>query len=180
MSQSMFRNAKNENLQSHQRTLKKVNQTMDDAEEEGKQMVNEAKVDASEVIDDVKQEASKIAEQHLQNVVCQIGSVAKAFAVTAENLKDEHSWIADGARQAAQTLDKVSESLRENDFGALVRDFENYTRKQPALVLGGAVIAGFFLTKLLKDSSNHDNATVSEKSNQNNLSVRSSGNTRGA
>ncbi|PSJ16954.1 hypothetical protein C7H79_10660 [Nitrosomonas supralitoralis] len=176
----MFRNAKHENLQSHQRTLKKVNRTMDDAEEEGQPMVNEAKVYASEVIDDVKQEASKIAEQHLQNVACQISGVAKAFAITAENLKNEHSWIADGARQAAQKRDKISESLRENDFGALVHDFENYTRKQPALVLGGAAIAGFFLTKLLKDSSNHDDVTVSEKSNQNNLGVRSSGNTRGS
>ncbi|GJL75060.1 hypothetical protein [Nitrosomonas sp.] len=155
MSQPKTRTTKSKSTQSSQQTSKKIDQTIENAKEKGKQIASEAKEETSKLINETKQETGKIAEQQLQNVAHQINSIASALTTTADNMEDDHSWIADGTRQTAQALDKVSGSLRESDFGTLVRNFEDYARRQPVIVLGGAAIAGFFLVKFLKNSSDH-------------------------
>ncbi|SEQ74614.1 hypothetical protein SAMN05421690_100114 [Nitrosomonas sp. Nm51] len=166
MSQPKTRNTRNKRTQSRQQTSKKIDQTIEDTKEKGKQIVSEAKEEASKLIDETKQETSKIAEQQLQNVAQQINSIANALIKTADNMEDGQSWIADGTRQTAQALDKVSGSLRDSDVGTLVRNFEDYTRRQPVVVLGGAAIAGFFLVKFLKNSSNHTQETIKKNSDK--------------
>ena len=164
MSQPKTRNTRSKRTQSRQQTTKKIDQTIEDTKEKGKQIVREAKEETSKLIDETKQETSKIVEQQLQNVARQINSIAGALTKTADSMEDDRSWIADGTRQTAQALEKVSGSLGDKDFGTLVRDFEDYTRRQPAVVLGGAAIVGFFLIKFLKNSSDRTQESIKKNS----------------
>ena len=143
-------------------TRKEINHTLEATKEKGKQLVGEA-----------KQEASKIAEQQQQNVAYHMESIADALNKTATNLDKDQAWIASGARQTAQALDNMSKALRERDFNSVVRDIERYTREQPTLVLGGAAIAGFFLSRFLKSSDSRDSADTKQA-----VSIASSKNDR--
>ncbi|SFK95470.1 hypothetical protein SAMN05216302_102244 [Nitrosomonas aestuarii] len=144
MPQPKTRSTRNKSTQSNQQTSKKIDETIEKTKEKGKQIVSDA-----------KEETSKIAEQQLQTVAHQINSLASSLTKTADNMEDAHTWIADGTRQTAKALERVSGSISESDFGTLVHNFEDYTRRQPVIVLGGAAIAGFFLAKFLKNSSDH-------------------------
>lgn len=128
--------------------------TGEEAREEFNQAVEATKERGRQLAGEAKQEASKIAEQQQQNVAHHMESIADALNKTATNLDKDQAWVASGARQTAQALDKMSKSLRENDFNTIVGDIERYTREQPTLVLGGAAIAGFFLSRFLKSSDN--------------------------
>ena len=155
MPQSKPRNTRNKSAQPDQKSSKRISQAVEDTKEKGKQIVSEAKEEASKLIDETKQETSKMAKQQMQVVANQIDGIARALTKTADSIEDDQTWVADGVRQTAQTLEKMSESLRVNEFGKLVRNFENYAKQQPVVVLGGAAIAGFFLVKFLKKSSEH-------------------------
>ena len=147
MSQHKTEQMKEEARRTGQQAQEEISQALQDTKNKGKELVGEA-----------KQEASKMAEHQQQNVAHHIDGLAKALTKTADNLdldKDQ-AWVADGTRQTAQALDKVSKSLRERDFNTIVHDIENYTREQPTVVLGGAVIAGFLLSRFLKSSDNHN------------------------
>jgi hypothetical protein len=136
--------------------------TGEEAREEIDQAVEATKEKGRQLAGEAKQEASKIAEQQQQNVAHHMESIADALNKTATNLDEDQVWVASGARQTAQALDNMSKSLRENDFNTIVRDIERYTREQPTLVLGGAAIAGFFLSRFLKSSDNRGSADTSQ------------------
>ena len=55
--------------------------------------------------------------------------------------------------------DTVAGALRDNDLKSLAGELESYTRRHPALVLGGASLAGFLLTRFLKSSAERRDAT---------------------
>ncbi|PTN10958.1 hypothetical protein [Nitrosomonas aestuarii] len=160
MPQPKTRSTRNKSTQSSQQTSKKIDETIEKTKEKGKQIVSDAKEETSKLIDETKQETSKIAEQQLQTVAHQINSIASALTKTADNMEDAHTWIADGTRQTAKALERVSGSISESDFGTLVHNFEDYARRRPVIVLGGAAIAGFFLVKFLKNSSDHVKETT--------------------
>ncbi len=155
MPQSKTKSTKNKSEQPDQKSSKRIDQAVGKTKKKGKKVVSQAKEETSKLINETKQETSRMAKQQLQGVAHQIDGIACALVKTADNIEDDQTWIADGARHTAQALEKVSGSLRENDIGGLVRNFEDYARQQPAVVLGGAAIAGFFLVKFLKSSSDH-------------------------
>ncbi len=147
MSHPKTEQMKEEARRTGEEAREEINQAVEATKEKGRQLAGEA-----------KQEASKIAEQQQQNVAHHMESIADALNKTATNLDKDQAWVASGARQTAQALDNMSKSLRENDFNTIVGDIERYTREQPTLVLGGAAIAGFFLSRFLKSSDNRGSA----------------------
>lgn len=155
MPQSKPKSPKNKSAQPDKESSKRIDQAVEKTKKKGKKVVNEAKEEASKLIDETKEETSRMAKLQLQSVAHQIDGIASALVKTADNLEDDQTWVADGARHTAQALEKMSGSLRETGFGGLIRNFEDYARQQPVVVLGGAAIAGYFLVKFLKNSSDH-------------------------
>ncbi len=100
---------KEEARHTSQQTREEINQAVKVTKEKGKQLVGEA-----------KQEASKMAEQQQQNVAHHMDSISDELTKIADNLDKDQTWVASGARQTAQVLDKMSKSLRERDFNTVV------------------------------------------------------------
>jgi hypothetical protein len=57
---------------------------------------------------------------------------------------------------AATRLEGAAASLRERSVDDLLRSFNNFARSQPAALFGGAVLAGFALSRFLKSSAEHN------------------------
>src|SRR5216684_8450498 len=82
-----------------------------------------------------------------------IASVAQAVQGAADNLETESPQIADFVREAAQTVERLSNDLRERSLGEIAASVSNFAREEPVAFFGGAVLAGFVLARLTKHSS---------------------------
>jgi hypothetical protein len=56
-------------------------------------------------------------------------------------------------RKAASQVESVSDTVREGDFGDLLRSAQSFARRQPTAFLGLSVLAGFGVIRFLKSSA---------------------------
>jgi hypothetical protein len=83
----------------------------------------------------------------------QFGTIADALRRTTEHLRSEDQQrIAGITETVARQVEQVAEYLRNKDAAAMKNDLENLARRQPALVLGGALILGLIGARFLKSS----------------------------
>jgi ABC-type transporter Mla subunit MlaD len=82
-----------------------------------------------------------------------IGNVSRAVQGAADNLETDAPQIADFVREAAQTVERLSNDLRERSLGEIAASVSNFAREEPVAFFGGAVLAGFILARLSKHSS---------------------------
>ena len=103
----------------------------------------------------VKQSARKAAEQQKEAGADQIGGIARAVHGAAREIEDKMPQAAGLVHDAATRLEGAATSLRERSVDDLFRSFNNFARSQPAAFFGGAVLAGFALSRFLKSSAEH-------------------------
>jgi hypothetical protein len=101
----------------------------------------------------VKQSAGKVAEQQKEAGADQIGGIARAVHGAAREIEDKMPQAASFVHDAATRLEGAAASLRERSVDDLVRSFNDFARTQPAVFFGGAVLAGFALSRFLKSSA---------------------------
>ncbi|SFU93637.1 hypothetical protein [Halomonas korlensis] len=59
------------------------------------------------------------------------------------------------ANQLADQTDRVADQLRHQDLQRLMRSAGAYSRREPMLFMGGAIAAGFVVSRFLRSSSRH-------------------------
>ena len=101
----------------------------------------------------IKDRARGVAEQQKQAGADQIGGVARAIYGAAHEIEQEMPHAAGFVHDAAARLEGAANSLRERSVDDLVRSLNNFARSQPATFFGGAVLAGFALSRFLKSSA---------------------------
>jgi hypothetical protein len=83
----------------------------------------------------------------------QIGAVAEALRRTTEHLRSEDQQrIAGLTDTLARQVDQVSNYLRNKDAAGMRNDLENVARRQPAIIIGGALVLGLIGARFLKSS----------------------------
>jgi hypothetical protein len=83
--------------------------------------------------------------------------IASALRTTARALHEQQQpRVSDWATAAAQRVDTLCDSLRESDLRALLERAQVLARRQPALLLGGALAVGFLCARFLKSSEHAD------------------------
>ena len=105
----------------------------------------------------VKQGARKLAEQQKQAGADQIGGVARAVHGAAREIEQKMPQAAGFIHDAATRLEGAAASLRERSVDDLMRSLNDFARTQPAAFFGGAVLAGFALSRFLKSSASPSN-----------------------
>src|SRR5260221_221141 len=69
-----------------------------------------------------------------------LGNVARSVQGAANNLEAEAPQIAEFVREAAQTVERLADGLRERSLGEIAASVSNFARKEPAALLVGAVV----------------------------------------
>jgi hypothetical protein len=81
-----------------------------------------------------------------------LSSVARSIHVAADDLEDEAPQIADVVREAAQTVEHLSNDLRERSLREIAAAVSGFAREDPVAFLGSAILAGFVLARVSKHS----------------------------
>lgn len=113
------------------------------------QVVGQAKTSLQQARD---RASSSLGESKTQ-FADQISAVAGALRRTTEHLRSEDQpRIAGLTDSVARQADQVADYLRTKDAAAMKNDLENLARRQPALMLGGALVLGLIGARFLKSS----------------------------
>ena len=105
--------------------------------------------------DDLKQTRDRVMEQAesaKQGLAAQVGESAAALDAAAEKF-GEQSVQGDLFRGAARGLDALSQALQGNSMSGLASDITDFGRRNPAVFLGGAALAGFALARFAQASA---------------------------
>lgn len=126
--------------------------------ETGEKLKSEARSTVQELADTARASAEAQAERQQKAAAGELGNLAKALRKTADEVEGQSYLPLDRfARQAAEKLDDLSESLRGSDVRSVIHQLETYTRDQPGVVLGGAIISGFLLARFMRASTESGN-----------------------
>ena len=84
----------------------------------------------------------------------QAGSTAQALRQASHRLREDgNEPVAKGMEQVAQRVESAGSWLRDADGDRILRDVEDFGRRNPLAVVAGGVAVGFAVSRLLKASS---------------------------
>jgi ElaB/YqjD/DUF883 family membrane-anchored ribosome-binding protein len=113
------------------------------AEETGEELREAARQQAEGLLDRQKAAAADQAER----VTTVLHKMADEFE------RQQQPYFSGCVNELAKRSDTVSRTLRERDLSTVMHQTREYSRQHPALFLGGAVAAGFMLSRFLRSSS---------------------------
>ena len=120
----------------------------------GTGLVHEVQERAAPIADRVRDQTTTQLSSQKDRASEAMTSVADAVRQTADRLREsEQANVAQYADMAAEQVERLSTHLRERDLNSLVREAEDIARRQPALVIGGAFVAGLLAARFLKSSN---------------------------
>lgn len=104
--------------------------------------------------DEVQERAGALANQQRQFWSGEVRTLANAVRAAGDQLNRDHAeGMARQTRSVAEGLDDVADEIRDRDPGDAFHSVEDFARRQPAAVFGASVVAGFFLSRFFKSSS---------------------------
>jgi len=127
-----------------------TDQARDKAQEVGAQAKDKAQQAGAQARDRVRDQVDQRSTQAGE----QAGSTADALRKASEQLRnDGNEPIAKGMEQVAQRVESAGGWLRDSDGDAILRDVEDFGRRNPLAVVAGGIALGFAASRLLKASS---------------------------
>lgn len=108
---------------------------------------------ARDTFRDARDRATSSLDDSRSRVADQIGGIANGFRQASGKFRDgEQARAADLTNNLADHVDQVATYLREKDARAMVDDLGQLARRQPAVVIGGALAIGVLAGRFLKSS----------------------------
>jgi len=104
------------------------------------------------------QNARTYAEEGKEVTARQIGTVASAIRGAARELEGHMPKGAELVRSAAATLESGAERLRQRSVDEWLQSLKRFAHDEPAALFGGAILAGFAVSRFLNSSRARSNA----------------------
>jgi hypothetical protein len=123
----------------------------------GEDLLQQAKQTTSEVVDQVQQQAGSKIDQRKDEAAGELQKLAGAVRHLGDELGGHDQgpiahYAAQYGKKAADGIERFTNYLEQNDTRAMIREVENFGRRQPALLLGGAFLLGLAGARFLKSS----------------------------
>jgi hypothetical protein len=127
-----------------------TDQARDKAQEVGAQAKEKAQEAGAQARDRVRDEVDRRSTEAGH----QAGSAAQALRDASGRLREDGNQpVARGLEQVADRIDRAGGWLRESDGDRILRDVEDFGRRNSLAVMAGGLAIGFAASRLLKASS---------------------------
>lgn len=107
---------------------------------------------AAEAVRSIKEGAADAAEEQKNKSAEQLAGVAGAVRSAADELEKQLPAAADYVHDAAARIDRVASSLRDRNLSDLLEDVRRLAHDQPLAFFGGALVAGFAISRFFKSA----------------------------
>ena len=104
------------------------------------------------IADQLRTKASGALSEQKSRATQGLGSVVDAIRQTGRQLGDGNSGMSGYVNNAADSLQRWTETLDRKDIGEIVEDVQRFGRRQPALFVGLTFGAGLLGARFLKSS----------------------------
>jgi hypothetical protein len=120
-------------------------------------LLQHAKQASGQIVNQVQQRAGSQINRQKDNAATELSQVANTVRRIRETLSGEDNgtlarYAADYTDKAANSIERLSNYIREQEPKQLLNDVQNFGRRRPALLLGGAFLLGFAGARLIKSS----------------------------
>jgi hypothetical protein len=124
---------------------------------------------ADQFAGEIRGAAESLLDEGKDRAIDTVHGVAQALRKTAEGLQEAEGgeFVARYAEQAADQIERFTESMRDRHLTDVVADLDDFARRQPTLFLVGAVAAGFIVGRFMSasgDRRRHEAATYGRTS----------------
>jgi hypothetical protein len=138
--------------------------TTDEVVHKAKDQARELGQQAKETLDHAKDSVRATATKQKDAAAERMDGVAHALMSASDDLRAGGQEFAAGyVKQAAGGLERVSDAVRDRDIDDLIGTVEDFARRQPVAFLGGAVVAGFGLARLMKSSADRRRSAATKE-----------------
>jgi len=108
---------------------------------------------ARNTVQQAREKAASTVNERKGELAGSVTSVAGAVRGATDQLRGEgHDHIAGYTEALAEQADRVARYLRDTDLNRVRDDVEDLARRQPALVIGGALLLGLLAARFFKSS----------------------------
>ena len=112
----------------------------------------------------LKESTAQLAEQQKKAGAGHLSGIAGAVHAAADQLDQQLPGAARYIHDAAERIDHAASGLRNKNFADIADGVRRLGQERPLALFGGAMLAGFVLTRFLKSGqSNGDGARISER-----------------
>jgi ElaB/YqjD/DUF883 family membrane-anchored ribosome-binding protein len=112
-------------------------------------------------------QAARTAEAQASSIMTKTGEtldqVARAIRDAGQGLRQERPEIASLVDTTAQRVEDAAGYLRDHEARQVIDEAQNYARRQPAMVVAGAVAVGLLAGRFLRSSQLPQAATDGER-----------------
>jgi hypothetical protein len=120
-------------------------------------LLQHAKEATGEIVSQMQQQAGSQLTRQREATATDLSSVVDAVRHFGERLGAQENgpiarYVGEYGDKAAASLERLSTYIREQDPKQLLGDVQNFGRRRPALLLGGAFLLGFAGARLIKSS----------------------------
>ena len=120
---------------------------------------------ASGVADEAAQTVETTAARGMSHVGGALHQVSQAVRESSSNLEPDQAQIAGLMAAAANKLDEAASFVSERKPRELMDTAQDTARRQPALVIGGGLLAGVILGRVLRSAGTGSGAPSSDSRN---------------
>ena len=79
-----------------------------------------------------------------------VASAARTAEAVAESVAEQSPALAEYVRGAGEKIDRLATDLRDKSVGDLLNQAAGFARSQPVVLIAGAALVGFALSRLIK------------------------------
>ena len=113
---------------------------------------------AKEQIRGIKEDTFRAGQEYADQGKNTAADIATDFADALQKAATEldnkkRTASAEYVRIASENIRKVSHSFRQQSVNQILNQASSYGKRQPVFILGGAMLAGYALTRLMKSAS---------------------------
>src|ERR687894_195721 len=131
-----------------------VGQAGEAAKEQARQVGQQAAEKSREAVGAARGRAREQVDQRSTEAGEQLSTVAQDTRPVSEELRKQgKEQPAKIAEQAADRVERVGGYLRDSDSDTILRDVEDFGRRQPLAVVAGGFVIGLLASRFLKASS---------------------------
>ena len=111
----------------------------------------------------LKESAAQLAALQKKTGAGQLSGIAGAVHAAADQLDQQLPGAARYIHDAAERIDHAASDLRNRNFADIADGVRRLGQERPLALFGGAMLAGFVLTRFLKSGQSGDGARNSKR-----------------